>query len=326
MRDRIAISTGFKSTARHVLGAAYAALAGGSLKDALTIFVYHDVSDHPSEFSRSHNLNVPPAIFESQVRSIQQRFTVISPDNLLERNLPPRAALITFDDGFQSYFRQALPILERYRVPSLIFLNMEPVRGGLFWSGLITYLCRKEPRFQDRLLKQSRVKTEKGPLFLSCGRAIVRDYLTEADPSLPEAVRTYVGAFASEQDLRDAASHPLVTFGNHLYNHDVPRLLSDEEFLESFRENRRALQAYPNHRDLFAFPFGHPGTCYAPHQVDLLWKEGVKGVFSSSGGLNHDPQGRCLDRIALDASHDTEGKILAQVFYGTARKKMAFLS
>ncbi len=37
-------------------------------------------------------------------------------------NLPPRAVLLTFDDGVQSVYRYAFPLTERYRVPAAAFI------------------------------------------------------------------------------------------------------------------------------------------------------------------------------------------------------------
>ena len=45
-------------------------------KNRLTIFCYHDVSNNPSEFSHSHDLNVPPSIFEYQIGYINKKFNV----------------------------------------------------------------------------------------------------------------------------------------------------------------------------------------------------------------------------------------------------------
>ena len=123
----------------------------GVLKDAITIFVYHDVSDSPSEFSRSHDLNVRPSLFEEQIKFIKKNFNVISPHHLLRGEIPHRAALITFDDGFIGYFKNAIKILEKYDLPSIIFLNMGPIKGEVFWSGLITYLCDKRSDFKSYL-------------------------------------------------------------------------------------------------------------------------------------------------------------------------------
>ena len=279
------------------------------LKDSLTIFCYHDVSNNPNEFSRNFNLNVPPDLFDFQIRFIKKNFNIISPDDLLTQSLPPKAALITFDDGFQSYFRNAIPILEANHVPSLIFLNSEPIQGGVFWSGLVTYLTEKNEDFRKYLLKQPGNDNASLPLFLLCSRQTVDAFLKEADIDVKEKISEFVGDFADEGDLEAIAENGLVTFGNHLYNHYVPNQMSDEEFLTQYEKNRSFLRVYPNYRDLFSFPFGQPESCFSDKHIDLLKDTGVKRVFYSSGKVNYRSSLYSLDRIALTSAQNTYSKI-----------------
>src|SRR3990172_11431103 len=169
------------------------------LKRTLSVFVYHDVSNHPSEFSRLYNLNVFPTIFDFQIKFIKNKFTIISPDDLLSSPIPPKAALITFDDGFRSYFKNAIPILESHEVPSINFLNMELFHGAVFWSGLITYLCEKRQDFRHYLkgLLSDKIFNKKTPLFLFCSRNLVRSYLNIMNISFEKEVSQFVGEFAT---------------------------------------------------------------------------------------------------------------------------------
>ena len=163
------------------------------LKDSLTVFVYHDVSEHPSEFSHRYDLNVTPERFNYQIEFIKSKFNMISPDDLLSHRIPPRAALITFDDGFRSYFKNAIPILERHNVPSIIFLNMEPIEGGMFWAGLITYLIEKKEDFKKYLNSSLLEGTSKKPLVLYSSRKIVNSYLGKTGKSFEKEVSVFVG-------------------------------------------------------------------------------------------------------------------------------------
>ena len=61
--------------------------------------------------------------------------TVISMQDLLawkrgEKNIPPRSAVITFDDGWKSQYEVAWPILKKYGYPFTMFIYTEGVRGG----------------------------------------------------------------------------------------------------------------------------------------------------------------------------------------------------
>ncbi len=301
------------------------AMNNAVLKDALTVFVYHDVSDNPSEFCSSYDLSVSSEIFEYQIKFIRDHFNVIGPDDLLAQGIPSRAALITFDDGLRSYFTTAIPLLEKYHMPSIIFLNAEPVKGGLFWSGLITYLCKKES-FVEYVEKRNGSSDSASPLFLSCDRELVKTYLRESGEPVEHTVREYVGEFAFESDLAEASGNPLVYFGNHLYNHDVPLLLSDEELLASYMENETALKKYSNYRNMFSFPFGQPETCFSESQVSLLLHNGADKVFSSIGSINADSSSSYLHRIPLNSFNRTPARIWFQIYNRTLRKQLKILN
>ena len=124
-----------------------------------------------------------------------------------------------------------------------------------------------------------------------------------------------MGRFATEKELAEASVNSLVYYGNHLFKHDVPLLLSDEELLSSYSRNREELMKYANYRDMFSFPFGQPGTCFFRKQADLLIENGVKKVFNTSGKLNREMGSSCLNRLSLSDSNDTKGKIWLKIFY-----------
>ena len=298
-----------KNLIKSLIGGALRPLKYYKIKDNLTIFCYHDVSDSPSEFSYKHDLNVSPKIFEYQVDFINRNFNVISPDNLLVNKIPKHAALITFDDGFKSYFEIAVPILKKYNSPSINFLNMAPIKGSIFWSGLITYLSENSPEFNQYIATKIEVNLKEKPLFLYCSRKIVNSFLKTKNKTYRNEVNGYVGNFATENDLKSVSTNNLVYFGNHLYNHDVPLLLSDMELLESFRKNENELKEYPNFRSLFAFPFGQPDTCFSRKQIELILENGAKKVFSTYPVINSNISATYLHRIPLYSFNNTKARI-----------------
>ncbi|TAN43231.1 MAG: hypothetical protein EPN22_10405 [Nitrospirae bacterium] len=303
-----------KSAKTTILGAALGIIKSGSLRSGLTVFVYHDVSPSPAESSRRYSLNVPPSVFEFQLEFIKKRFNVIGPDELLSGKVPPKAALITFDDGLKGFFTYAVPLLEKHELPVIIFMNMAPVKGEVFWSGLITYLCEKRDDFVPYLKERAgNGFNEKAP-FLSCSREIVHSYLNASGRSFDEEVSAFIGPFAAEDDLKAASGIKNIYFGNHLYNHDNALLLSDSELIESFRKNEEALAAYSNTRPLFAFPFGQPGACFNEREMDILFANGAKKIFSSFPVVNVNPSARFLHRIALYETDRSCPKIWHRIF------------
>jgi peptidoglycan/xylan/chitin deacetylase (PgdA/CDA1 family) len=66
--------------------------------------------------------------------------TVISMQDLLawkrgEKNIPPRCAVVSFDDGWKSQYEVAWPIMKKYGYPFTMFIYTEGVRGGTLGGG-----------------------------------------------------------------------------------------------------------------------------------------------------------------------------------------------
>lgn len=265
----------------------------------LSVFLFHDVTDTPCDFSRESWIDTPIPVFEKQLDFIQENFQIISPPDLLAGSVPARAALITFDDGFRSYFQNAVPILARRNISSLIFMNMLPVKGEPFWAGLVTFLAGKQDFRSYVAERYPGLLKDKLPLFLSCPQGVVQEYLQQM-PSALDKFQGYVADFATPEDLKRAEKSSYVFLGNHLDNHYVPLLMTDEIFVTSLIRNQTALRDYANALNVFSFPFGQPGSCFTERHVRLAREEGVLKAFWSSGGVNIGrPMNFCLNRIAL---------------------------
>src|SRR5438093_933348 len=101
------------------------------------IFCYHLLVDKV----RYPGTEITPAAFEAQMKELKDRgITVISMQDLLawkrgEKNIPPRCAIITFDDGYKSQYEVAWPIMKKYGYPFTMFIYTEGVRGGSLGGG-----------------------------------------------------------------------------------------------------------------------------------------------------------------------------------------------
>ena len=78
---------------------------------------------------------VPPDLFESHCAWLSRHKTVLPLDVAIGRmsrrgRLPRGTTALTFDDGFQSLFEHALPVLQRYRLPATVFLVAETLAPG----------------------------------------------------------------------------------------------------------------------------------------------------------------------------------------------------
>src|SRR5215217_5315543 len=101
------------------------------------IFCYHRLVDK----IRYPGTEITPAAFEAEMKDLKDHgIKVISLQDLLawkrgEKNIPPRCAVITFDDGWKSQYEVAWPILKKYGYPFTMFIYTEGVRGGALGGG-----------------------------------------------------------------------------------------------------------------------------------------------------------------------------------------------
>jgi peptidoglycan/xylan/chitin deacetylase (PgdA/CDA1 family) len=99
------------------------ALANGAGDRRLRVLMYHKVNDLPG-----NPLSVPVGVFDEQMAQLHALgYSVVALDDVLEyyvngAELPARAVLITFDDGYRDNLEHAAPVLERYGYPAVLFV------------------------------------------------------------------------------------------------------------------------------------------------------------------------------------------------------------
>jgi peptidoglycan/xylan/chitin deacetylase (PgdA/CDA1 family) len=101
------------------------------------IFCYHRLVDK----IRYPGTEITPADFEAQMKLLKDSgITVISMQDLLawrrgDKNIPPRCAVVSFDDGWKSQYEVAWPIMKKFGYPFTMFIYTEGVRGGSLGGG-----------------------------------------------------------------------------------------------------------------------------------------------------------------------------------------------
>jgi peptidoglycan/xylan/chitin deacetylase (PgdA/CDA1 family) len=103
----------------------------------VTILMYHVVDD--ARAGKEAKYCCSPARFEAQMRYLRESGkNLLSLDQIaaaIEGTSPwPQSGVaVTFDDGFQATFRNALPILTRYGIPATMFMLADKLGGSNDW-------------------------------------------------------------------------------------------------------------------------------------------------------------------------------------------------
>ena len=90
---------------------------------------------------RRPDTEITPQDFEKQMQELKDHgISVIGMQDFLawrrsEKSIPPRCAILSFDDGWKSQYEVAWPIVKKFGYPVTLFIYTEGVRGGHFGGG-----------------------------------------------------------------------------------------------------------------------------------------------------------------------------------------------
>jgi peptidoglycan/xylan/chitin deacetylase (PgdA/CDA1 family) len=220
--------------------------------------------------------------------------------------LPKRATVLTFDDGYASNARIALPILRRYNIPATIYLATDFVHNGVhLWPDRIEYaLTHTEQQKLEITLGDAELSL---PLQGETARRFALGALCAALKLIPQEqlyaetarVENALGcAIAGDPDPADIyqpltwaeakalASSGLITLGAHTHHHRILGRCSEETARAEIATSRRLIEENTGVKvSTFAYPNGKPGDHSAATRK-LLAEMGFHSAVTTSEGFN----------------------------------------
>lgn len=222
----------------------------------VAVLCYHGVRDGGRAATMvGGDLHVRVSTLEAHCRVLRALCTPLSGAQFRavaagEMPVPPRAALVTFDDGYRSVLTRALPVLDRYGIPAVVFACTGPIaRGERFWYDA---LAAREGDAAVALLK-ARPYEEWRRRTVAAGTAAGPD-----DPNAPLTV----------DELRALAAHPLIEIGAHTVDHPILAMAPPEVQEREIAGSRDTLALWLGAAPaLFAYPNGRPDVDYTAETV-----------------------------------------------------------
>lgn len=174
----------------------------------LTILCYHDIVDNTEGADPDA---VTTSEFSSQMMLLKtQGFNVISTQDYLDHKagikpLPPKAVMLTFDDGYKSYYTHVFPILRAMNYPSTIAIvgswtGGEPMPG----KGLVGPVKNAFGRHLPLITPEELRELSKSPLVEIASHSYNLHYGAKANVQGSEipaaAARMYDGKYEAEAD------------------------------------------------------------------------------------------------------------------------------
>ena len=298
-------------------------------RDSALVLCYHGVLPGSNDTYDYLSQNfVAAAAFERHLRWLTSRYTLVPLRQIADAfangtPLPPRAATVTFDDGFANNYHVAFPILRRLGVPATIFLTTGKigVAGEQLWTERVkraiylthvrtATLATPEPRSysletagrRERAARSVLGQLKRMPpeardrhlaeIEAACGRpALTPDDRTRYDFMTWDHVRT----------MADAG----IEFGSHTVSHPILSTLDDGTLLRELAESKRTIESQTG-RECYAFAYPNGGRGdFSTRDMEMLERVGYRCALSLQGRLNPVGSSRFgLDRVNISRQFD----------------------
>lgn len=292
----------------------------------LTILNYHRVDDAArlGFDTFAQNFSATPAEFARQMDYVQGHFSVITCEHLSawlrnEKELPPRPALITFDDGYYDNYANAYPILKARKLPAIIFLTTGLVgRDQPFDWDYIAYCFQQTHRRSATLPHLGPVSwtndVEKKLIIQNCVNALKRIPDLEKQQVLKSLAaclevdvpnRSFTELYLTWDQIREMSQNG-IEMGSHTVNHPILTRIPLGQVETELIHSRQKIESEIDKPVLaFAYPNGGPSD-FSSDVISLVQQTGYQLAFTLTRESSHYSRVRAnrfaIPRIYLGSS------------------------
>ncbi|MFZ1160043.1 MAG: polysaccharide deacetylase family protein [Candidatus Sulfotelmatobacter sp.] len=340
----------------------YPCLAGagyfrGTGRRGLAVITYHGVlPEHYKPIDSGFDGSLITAeMFRRQLRLLKATHEIIAPEDLLswcrnERELPPRAALLTCDDGYLSNLTGMLPVLRDEGLRCLFFVTGASVaeertmlwheellllflraragsfricREGVEIAGVLGAREDRRVLWWNAVQRLSQIDAESRGSFLQAAHDHfgVERTLDFYLASYAETQRHFCLMTRTEVQQLDAAG---MTIGAHTLSHPVLSQMSPELAWTEITQSRAQLEAALGKPIwAFAYPFGDAGSV-TPRVAAMAKQAGFDAAFMNiGGGLGTELPPHAIPRVYVSAGMTlSEFEAHVSGFYQTLQRRV----
>ncbi|MCZ8517454.1 polysaccharide deacetylase family protein [Paenibacillus filicis] len=213
--------------------------------DRVAVIAYHHIDDQIQG-----DVTITTARFRDQLTDLLQRgYHFISLQQfrayMAGGPVPPNAVLVTFDDGYRSFYTNAYPVLKELNIPATNFVITKDLANPL--ASRIPSLSREEIR---------QMTGETKGIDVQCHTDNLHDVGPDGG-ALFTTPQKIGGRMETEAEFER-------------------RIVEDTKMCRA-----KLAELYPGPEDAFAYPFG----IYDQHSASLLQQAGIRYAFTTVSGL-----------------------------------------
>jgi peptidoglycan/xylan/chitin deacetylase (PgdA/CDA1 family) len=285
---------------RMLLSPLLSLLSPGGKNARLSILIYHRVRPEADPLLPGD----PDAeSFRMQMRLLARCFNPLPLAEAVERlrngTLPPRAACVTFDDGYADNLTVACPILREVGIPATFFIATGYLDGGRMFNDTLIETVRRLPedeydlRFAGLDVRRIRDAGDRVRLIADLvARSKYQD--VRARHEWAESFARTLGItppgdlMMSSAQLLELAETSGMSIGGHTVHHPILACCEAEEARREILQGKEVLERLLQRPvTLFAYPNGRPGKDYRPEHVSMVRELGFAAAVSTAWGCAH---------------------------------------
>jgi peptidoglycan/xylan/chitin deacetylase (PgdA/CDA1 family) len=248
------------------------------------VFCFHRISDEVSPAYQP----IPPKTFDKIISYLSKKYFIVPINDISSKNTTNKPkALITFDDAYYDFYEYALPILDKYKIPSVQHVITSCANDGkTFWTQRLNkiidsyFFHKKNIRIPDlniELSVKSYRETQMSSLKLyyllldNPNRSLIIENIAKNAPGVVEDTK-----MMNWDNIKDCMKYN-VLFGSHTHTHQNLSVLSFEEQTAEIQFSKKLMLENIGECVSLAFPNG----LYNEHTIEAAYENDFKVLFTT---------------------------------------------
>lgn len=284
--------------------------------DTLTVALFHRVlpDGHPGWRDAHPDFTIADSLLQQCLAFFATHYNLVGLAEVIEnrddgRPLPPRALLVTFDDGWADTVEFALPVIRRFDVRPVVFVVADAIVGGedTWWQHVVDLGLRTGQA--DRLRRC--LDAQVGDAACAAdGDDAAWDLILRLGSLAPAARSSVLAAFAGSHEVQEAPRQMMTAdqvralcradcaVASHGFSHMPLTMLSDVSLARELAMSRAVLDDLvgsddPASRTSMSVPHGRCDD----RVIAAAGRAGYTTVFTSHAVVNRMNHGRIPDLL-----------------------------
>ncbi|MDD2345523.1 MAG: polysaccharide deacetylase family protein [Bacteroidales bacterium] len=228
------------------------------------VFCFHRISDEVSPAYQP----IPPKTFDKIISYLSKKYFIVPINDISSKNTTNKPkAVITFDDAYYDFYEYALPILDKYKIPSVQHVITSCANDGkTFWTQRLNkiidsyFFHKKNIRIPDlniELSVKSYRETQMSSLKLyyllldNPNRSLFIENIAKNAPDVVEDTK-----MMNWDNIKDCMKYN-VLFGSHTHTHQNLSVLNEVDLHNEIGLSVGSIRSKIGNCVSLAFPNGY---------------------------------------------------------------------